>query len=190
MLDPQDYCFTLKQAVPAEFIDYVNELLQREFAKFGDNKAGTSRKYHTMDYITPAGDSRLYEAKERLAAYYRLGDYVVPPKLKDFLGYITEGGAIHPHTDPDAVGRRHVRINVLVRQPKGCIPLIEGVPILVTEGDAWLNLASQCIHATTPVEGSGYRSALSFGYQVSVQRGDELYGVHRRWMAEIRGKAH
>jgi hypothetical protein len=142
-----------------------------------------------MDYVTPDGDEVLYETKHRLAVHYELGDYVVPPTLKDFLGYITEGGAIHPHTDPDLPGRRHVRINVLIKQPKGCIPMIEGAPIAVAEGDAWLNLASQCLHATTPVEGPGYRSALSFGYQIGIRRGEELYKVHRGWMANFRKAA-
>lgn len=189
MMTPQNYPFVFKNAVSADFLAYVEQLIANQIASFGDNQAGGHRKYLKMDYVTPEGDEVLYQTKQRLAAQYELGEYVVPPTLKDFLGYITEGGAIHPHTDPDLPGRRHVRINVLIKQPGGCIPLLEGVPIAVAEGDAWLNLASQCMHATTPVEGPGYRSALSFGYQIGVQRGDELYRIHRAWRAEIRNAA-
>lgn len=182
---PQPYPFVVKSAVSAEFLSHVVDIIQETVSQFQDNAAGASRKYMKLDYVTPAGDQILYETKQRLARHFDLGDYVVPPNLKDFLGYITEGGAIHPHTDPDMPGKRHVRINVLIKQPGGCIPLIEGVPIAVAEGDAWLNLASQCIHATTPVEGPGYRSALSFGYQINARRGDELYEIHRQWISGV-----
>jgi len=189
-MTPQSYPLVFRNAVPAEFLQHVKELIQENVEKFGQNAAGAGRKFLKMDYVAPDGDKLLYETKRRLAAHYELGDYVVPPNLKDFLGYITEGGAIHPHTDPDLSGRRHVRINVLIKQSRGCIPLLEGVPIAVAEGDAWLNLASQCIHATTRVEGPGYRSALSFGYQIGRSRGDELYKTHREWMSGVRAAAH
>ena len=185
-MTPRSYSLVYRNAVSEEFVRYVNELLHQNVQQFSKNSASPNRQYLKIDYETPDGDQILYEAKQRLADHYNLGEYVVPPQLKDFLGYITEGGAIHPHTDPDLPGKRHVRINVLVRQPKGCIPLIEGVPIAVAEGDAWLNLASQCVHATTRVEGPGYRSALSFGYQINLRRGEELYKIHREWISQVR----
>ncbi len=188
-MQPQAYPLVLKNAVSKEFLDYVSDLINRNIDQFGDNKAGGARKFLKMDYVTPDGDQVLFKMKQQLATHYELGDYTVPPNLKDFLGYITEGGSIHPHTDPDVPGKRHVRINILVKQPGGCIPLLENVPIAVEEGDAWLNLASQIIHSTTPVEGPGFRSALSFGYQIDPKRGDELYSVHKAWMAGTRARA-
>lgn len=185
-MKPQPYPFVYKNAVPAEFVTHVNDLIIRNMDQFDVNQAGANRKFLKMDYVTPEGDQVLYAMKQKLAEHYKLGDYIVPPNLKDFVGYITEGGSIHPHTDPDLPGKRHVRINVLVSQPRGCIPLLENVPIEVAVGDAWLNLASQCIHATTPVEGPGFRSAISFGYQIDPKRGDEFYEIHKQWMADIR----
>jgi hypothetical protein len=123
-----------------------------------------------------------------LAARYDLGEYVVPPGLMDFINVITEGGFVHPHTDPDLPGRAHVRINVVVKQTAGCLPLLDGVPIAVERGDAWLNLASRCKHATTPVEGPGYRSAISFGFQIDEKRGEELNRIHQQWLAEVRDR--
>jgi hypothetical protein len=79
----------------------------------------------------------------------------------------------------------HVRINVLISQTAGCIPLIDELPIAIAAGDAWLNLASRCVHATTPVEGPGYRSVISFGYQIDPQRGDELYQIFENWMSDL-----
>jgi hypothetical protein len=188
MKSPLRYPLVFENAVPPAVLQHVNALIARNLEQFDQNKAGANRKFLKADYVAPEGDEILHHAKKRLAEHYALGDYVVPPKLKDFLGYITEGGCIHPHTDPDLPGKRHVRINVLVKQPEGCVPLIEGIPILVKEGDAWLNLASLCIHATTKVTGPGYRSALSFGYQIDPARGDELYRIHKEWMANARGR--
>ncbi len=189
MIQPQPYPLVYKNAAPEEFTAYVNKIVLKNIDEFSENAAGGNRKFMKMDYVTPAGDAYLYEMKERLAEHFDLGDYVVPPKLRDFVGYITDGGFIHPHTDPDLPGKRHVRINVLVKQPGGCVPLLEGYPIAVAEGDAWLNLASQCIHATTPVIGPGYRSAISFGYQIDPKRGDEFYAIHKGWMDKVRQKA-
>lgn len=186
----EPYPFILRNAVSTDFVSYVNRLIQRNIVAFRSNNAGANRQYLKMDYVAPDGDQVLFEAKQRLAAHYELGEYVVPPRLKDFLGYITEGGAIHPHTDPDLPDRRHVRINVLVSQTKGCIPLLENIPIDVAVGDAWLNLASKCVHATTPVEGPGYRSALSFGYQIDPGRGDELLDIHNEWASRVRATTH
>jgi hypothetical protein len=64
--------------------------------------------------------------------------------------------------------------------------LIDDIPITIAVGDAWLNLASRCVHATTPVVGPGYRSVISFGYQISPERGDQLYEVFRSWISEVR----
>lgn len=190
MIHAQRYPLVLEKAVDDDFLQYVTKLIEDNVDQFKQNEvynnADGNRKFMKMDYVTPEGDKVLHEAKTRLAKHYELGNYTVPPALKDFLSYITEGGSIHPHTDPDLPGKRHVRINVLIKQSQGCVPLIEGMEIPVKEGDAWLNLASQCVHATTKVIGDGYRSALSFGYQIDPKRGDELYKVHKDWMAEAR----
>jgi len=189
MMKPIEYPFVFRNAVDKEFMDYVTKLTLQNEDHFKQNSAGANRKFMTMDWVTPEGDRVLFDMKEKLAAHYELGEYKVPPTLKDFIGYITEGGRIHPHTDPDLPGQRHVRINVLIKQPGGCVPLLEGMPIAVAEGDAWLNLASQCLHATTPVEGPGYRSALSFGYQIAKERGDAFYDIHKEWMSKVRQAA-
>ena len=64
---------------------------------------------------------------------------------------------------------------------------MENIPISVAVGDAWLNLASQVIHATTPVVGPGFRSAISFGYQIDPEaRGDAFYEIHKDWMKKVR----
>ena len=112
MMKPLEYPFVLRNAVDPEFMEYVTKLTLANEEQFKANSAGSQRKYMTMDYVTPEGDKVLFEMKQKLAKHYDLGDYKIPPNLKDFIGYITEGGSIHPHTDPDLPGQRHVRINV------------------------------------------------------------------------------
>ncbi len=185
MTAPVPYCFTCPKAVSAEFLDYVKDLSLKSQSLFQTNTASPGRKFLKIENVAADGDKSLFEVKQRLAERYGLGDYIVPPHLKDFISHITHGGAIHPHRDPDLPGRRHVRINILISQPAGCIPLIDGIPIAIEVGDAWLNLASKCLHATTPVEGAGHRSALSFGYQIDQRRGDELYDIHMAWLANF-----
>ena len=185
MIDPVPYCFTRKNAVDSEFLRYVTDLTARNEHLFHANELGAARKFLKIENANAGGDKTLFSVKQRLAESFGLGNYVVPPALKDFIGYITEGGFIHPHTDPDLPGRMHVRVNVLISQPAGCVPLIEGIPIAVEVGDAWLNLASRCLHATTPVEGPGYRSAISFGYQINPRRGNELHDIHKAWFSGI-----
>jgi hypothetical protein len=189
-MEPQSYPFLIKNAVTSEFMDHVTDVALQNEAQFRTNKTGEvqGRKFLLLDIVTPEGDRFLFDVKQELAARYDLGEYMVPPGLKDFINVITEGGFVHEHTDPDQPGRRHVRINVIITQTAGCLPLLDGVPIAVERGDAWLNLASRCKHATTPVEGPGYRSAISFGFQIGEARGRELERIHTQWLAEVRNK--
>jgi hypothetical protein len=169
-------------------LEHVTELTLANEDQFLNNQTGGGfgRQFLVIDFVTPEGDRFLFDVKQELAARYALGGYFVPPALKDFINVIRDGGFVHPHTDADLPGKRHVRINVLVKKSDGCLPLLDDVPIEVSEGDAWLNLASQCKHATTPVEGPGYRSVISFGFQIDEERGNELHDVHRQWLARVR----
>jgi len=185
-MSPKSYPFVIRNAVDQSFVDHVIRLIGDHQDQFEVNGDEGSRKFLHMDFVTPEGDRVLFDTKEALAERYELGSYVVPPKLKDFIGYLTEGGFIHPHRDQDLAGKRHVRINVLVSRAAGCVPVLDDVPIDVGVGDAWLNLASVCRHATTPVEGPGFRSAISFGFQIEQKRGDALYEIHRNWLAGVR----
>jgi hypothetical protein len=189
-MEPQSYPFLIKNAVASNVLDHVTAVTLQNWDRFKSNKTGdgSGRKFLVVDFVTPDRDRLLYDVKQELAARYDLGEYVVPPGLKDFINVITEGGFIHPHTDPDQPGRRHVRINVIVKQTAGCLPLLDGVPIAADRGDAWLNLASICKHSTTPAEGPGYRSAISFGFQIGEQRGRELESIHRQWLAKVGDK--
>lgn len=174
MAPPVRYCFIREKAVDSHFLEHVTRLTLRDQHLFTANEKGPARNVFTIATALPDGDRVLFNVKHELAAYYGLGDYVVPPNLTASIGHLTEGGFIHPHKDPDIPERTHVRVNVLVSQTAGCVPLLDGVPIAVAIGDAWLILASRCLHSTTPIERSGYRSAISYGYHIDRKRGDAL----------------
>lgn len=184
-----DYPFLRRAFAPRTFTDHVVSIIEGNPGAFAGNPAGNGRKFFKLDNVAPDGDVVLNDMKVRLAEHFGLGPYRVPPNLKDFIGFITEGGRVHEHTDPDLPGLRHVRVNVVVRQTDGCRPTLEGMPIDVAEGDAWLNLASLCIHGTTPVVGPGYRSAISFGYQIDPSVCDGFYAAHRAWFRAVRAEA-
>jgi hypothetical protein len=187
----QPYPFLLKNAVSADVLDHVTLVTIQHWSHFKTNETGevAGRKFLVVDFVAPDRDRLLFDVKQTLAAQFDLGEYRVPPGLKDFINVISEGGHVHPHTDPDEPGRRHVRINVVVKQTEGCVPLLDDVPMPVERGDAWLNLASICRHATTAAEGPGYRSVISFGFQIGEQRGRELEATYRQWLADVRETA-
>ena len=179
-MEPQTYCFTLKSVVGDDFLAAAWRFIGLNLERFEVNSGNASRRFFKFDAshceFKPFG-----ELKTGLAKHYGLGAYRISPRLKDFIGYVTEGGAVHEHVDPDLVGMRHVRVNVLLRSADGCVPMMEGVPLRVEEGDAWLNLASRCRHGTTAVKGPGHRSVISFGYQIEPERGDALLARHAEW---------
>ena len=187
MKDPaaSSYPFVIRNAVSTDFLRYVATIIENQLSQFVANNAGANRKFLHLEDVLPEGDKVLYECKKHLAEHFQLGEYEVLPELKDFLTHITEGGFVHPHTDRDLEGKRHVRINVLIKQTQGCIPLVDGLPLEVEAGDAWLNFASLCEHGTTPVVGPGFRSALSFGFQINPSRCDQLYAIHKDWMRQF-----
>jgi len=120
--------------------------------------------------------------KQELIARFGLTNWIADPKLHDLIGHISEGGAVHPHTDFECEGRMHMRINVLVSKPEGgCVPLLDDIPIAVDLGDAWLCLASHCKHATTAVEGPRARSIVSYGLQVGREDGFKLLTTYVGW---------
>lgn len=185
MVEQVDYCFVMPNAVGRDFLDFMDQFTKDNLDKFGKNAISPGRRFYTFDSREGDFGWPMQELKDKLAEHFKLGSYEIPPKLKDFVGHISDGGSIHTHTDPDLPGKRHVRINVLVKQPKGGIILMDDQPIRMEVGAAWLNLASKCPHGSTAVEGDGYRQAVSFGYQIDPARGDELFEIHKAWRDKV-----
>jgi hypothetical protein len=175
-----DYPFVIRQAADPPFIDHVLGLIAGNLHHFTPNRVHPQRRkfWSIKDDIDP----RLSAKKLELIGQFGIKDWAIDPNLHDLIGYITEGGTVHPHTDRNAGDRVHVRINLLVSKPEaGCIPLLGGIPIDVDVGDAWICFASRCRHATTPVQGPTFRSIVSYGLQVERAEAAGLLAKYLAW---------
>lgn len=115
--------------------------------------------------LTPPDEA--WKIKQQIVEAYALRDTEQEPKFKDLCGFITTGGAIHPHQDPDHNGKQHIRFNVMVSKPEsGGMPVQDGVEMPVEEGDVWRCDASRVRHWCTPVVGSKPRIVLSYGFLI------------------------
>jgi hypothetical protein len=103
--------------------------------------------------------------RKRIIEQFSLGSAIQEPMFKDYCGYITEGGAIHKHSDPNQGDLIHTRFNVLISKPvSGGIPVQNDKEIVVEEGDVWRCDAGIVKHWCTEVVGGKPRIVCSFGF--------------------------
>lgn len=110
--------------------------------------------------------SFIQDVKEKVEEHYGISkDAKQEPIYKDFIGFITHGGQVHEHSDPNHDGLIHTRFNVLVSKPKsGGEPVIGGKIVDVKEGETWRCNAGLEMHSSNKVMGDKPRIVLSFGY--------------------------
>jgi hypothetical protein len=128
---------------------------------------GFGRQYGLLyrEDLTPPPE--VWKIRRQIVEAHSLQDCQTEPMFQDFCGFVTEGGAIHPHQDQDHNGRQHVRFNVMVSEPEaGGTPVQDGVEMPVEEGDVWRCDASRVCHWCTPVQGPKPRIVLSYGFLI------------------------
>jgi hypothetical protein len=109
--------------------------------------------------------SAALELRNKIIDEFGLEGKQQEPLFKDYCGYITEGGAIHEHSDPNKDGLIHTRFNVLISKPvSGGVPIQNGKEIEVEEGDVWRCDAGIVKHWCTEVVGDKPRIVCSFGF--------------------------
>lgn len=136
---------------------------QESYKGFRPN--GFGRQYGLLTEVQPPVEA--WEIKRQIVEMYNLGNAEQEPMFKDLCGFITAGGAIHPHQDVDDNGKQHVRFNVMVSKPEsGGMPVQDCVEMPVEEGDVWRCDASRVKHWCTPVVGTKPRIVLSFGFLI------------------------
>lgn len=124
---------------------------------------GYSRRFGILQEVNPP--TEVWEIKKIIVEMFNLSKAQQEPLFKDYCGYITEGGAIHQHSDPNKDGLIHTRFNVLISKPvAGGIPVQNGKEIVVEEGDVWRCDAGIVKHWCTEVVGNKPRIVLSFGF--------------------------
>lgn len=124
---------------------------------------GKGRQYgifSTLGYPTAA-----LELRNKIIEVYGLQDKKQEPIFQDYCGYITAGGAIHEHSDPNQDNLIHTRFNIMISKSiEGGVPVQNGKEISVEEGDVWRCDAGIVKHWCTEVKGNKPRIVCSFGF--------------------------
>lgn len=129
----------------------------------GFRRNGPARQFCVLQEVNAPEEA--WEIKRQIIDAFDLHDAEQEPMFRDLCGLITQGGAVHEHTDPDHNGKQHVRFNVLVSKPlRGGMPVLDGQELELAEGEVWRCDASRVFHSCTTVVGVKPRVVLSFGF--------------------------
>lgn len=112
----------------------------------------------------------LWDIKQRIIEKENLQSCHSEPFIGDYVGWISNGGAIHIHRDPGAIGSdgkklRHVRYNLFLSVPdEGGVGIYDGELKYPKEGEYLICESSEYDHGCTEVVGSKPRIILSYGF--------------------------
>lgn len=117
------------------------------------------------------------EIKERIIFKESLEEYQQEPLFKDALGYMTDGGKLHEHTDPNQGDLIHIRFNVYVQLPyEGGFPIYDGNLYQLKERRYICCRAGIDLHHATKVKGERERIIISYGFLMTrEQLGSVVY---------------
>lgn len=130
---------------------------------------GFGRQFGVLQRKDLKPPKEVWEIKDIILNNCKLQGAEQEPNFKDYCGYITEGGAIHKHTDPNKGKKIHTRFNVMVSKPEqGGEPVQADKVIEVEEGSVWRCNAGVVAHWCNPVVGSKPRIVLSYGFLLNL----------------------
>lgn len=149
--------------IPTELLTPVIDWANQNYKNFTPN--GFGRQFCVLQKNNTLKE--IWDIKKIIVDEHKLHNKKQEPVFKDYCGYITDGGAIHRHKDPNQDNLIHTRFNVMVSKPlQGGEPIQNGVVIKVEEGDFWRCDAGLVEHWCSPVIGNKPRIVLSFGFLV------------------------
>ena len=152
----------MKLRIPQSLIEPMVDWAMSAHPRFRSN--GHGRQYGILDQFSDVPVESA-EIRASVVDFFGLHDAQREPVFLDYCGFITEGGAIHKHTDPNEGRKIHTRFNVMISKPvSGGDPIQDGELITVEEGDVWRCDAGLKPHWCTPVVGSKPRIVLSYGF--------------------------
>jgi hypothetical protein len=147
------------------FVDTSDSLL------WTNNTAGNTfnRKFCALNKHNLHLTKIIKEYSKYVYSLFNITQQIEEEHFGNFIGYNSEGGFVHPHTDrTNSDGWEHVRINFLISKPyQGGNPIIQNKEYNIMEDNAWFNLASRWVHSSTPVIGSRARIVLSLGAYIN-----------------------
>jgi hypothetical protein len=135
----------------------------KTFMSSGYNRQMQVFDYYDHDYVP----SCIWDIKKRIMDKEDLHGFKQEPLFRDAIGYMTDGGQLHEHTDPNPRFSNliHTRFNVMISKPvAGGVPVQNGKEIRVEEGDVWRCDAGIYKHSCTEVQGNKPRIVCSFGF--------------------------
>lgn len=154
----ENFISDAEQKVLLEFAFRVKPFLQ-------NNGPGRYYAPHVIETLNPPKE--FFDVKNRIIQLENLKDFEVDSIFGDFISFNEEGGAIHPHTDPNHPNRIHTRYNLLLSMPEvGGNPIYNGVVLQVKEKMLWRCEAGLYTHESLPVIKDKPRINISFGFQL------------------------
>jgi len=145
-------------AEQAELAEWANQ----NYRSFTKN--GVGRHYKKLCEL-PTIPVCVWDIKARIVALEQLENAPQEPIFEDYIGYITAGGKIHPHKDPNQDDLIHTRFNAFVQLPeKGGLPIYGDVVLPVSERHYVRCNSGIDVHTCEMVEGPKARIVLSFGF--------------------------
>ena len=154
----------------------LSELEQFEIVEWVKNNyhrfrpTGTNRYMQLMILLNDIPKC-VWEIKDRIVKKEKLENEIQEPLFKDAIGYMTDGGQLHKHTDPNRYGLVHTRFNVYVQIPiKGGLPTYGDQLISLKERTYVCCRSGKDLHHCQLVEGDRARVILSYGFLLSEER--------------------
>ena len=113
----------------------------------------------------------IYDIKKRIVDAEGLHNFEQEPIFEDSIGYMTNGGELHKHTDPNSNNLVHTRFNVYVQLPlEGGYPIYNNNLYKLKERTYICCRAGIDFHYCQPVKGDRARIILSFGFLLPLDR--------------------
>lgn len=145
--------------------EVISSWALRRYCDFQPN--GFGRQFGNLYRPDLGVPDECWAVRQRVVDQFHLHAFSTEPMFRDYCGFITEGGAIHHHSDPDNSKGVHVRYNVMISKPhSGGDPYQDDVLIPVEEGEVWRCNASRVTHWCSAVVGDKPRIVLSFGFSI------------------------
>lgn len=132
--------------------------------KFILNQFGPHRKFYSFDNDSEV-PSLFYEVRNRIIKKQNIKKWYPEPIFGNYIGWISEGGFIHKHKDPNTYHGYHTRYNVFLSIPlKGGNPIYSDKIIPVKEREYICCKSGTEFHQSNPVIGNKPRVVISYGF--------------------------
>ena len=126
-----------------------------------------NRRFAILKQFPDSPLKLINKIKNKIIKIENINEWKEEPTFYDYIGVNTEGGSIHPHTDPNDGDYTHIRYNVLLSYPEVGGESIYGNNInKLEENLVWRCIAGKVLHASAPVIGFKPRITLSLGFLI------------------------